>query len=849
MSPSYRTHSRRYRRPASFAKCSKLLALTALEDRTVPAPLINSFTNTGPANEGNSVTFNVVALTSSGPLSYAFDFDNDGIADLTNATGTAQHSFPDNGTHTVSVRVTDGTGGFTVGSTTVQVNNVAPTLSNVAITPNVNEGGFATLSGVIADPGSADSFMLMVNWGDGSATEAIPLAAGTTNFSVAHQYRDNPAGQSVGQFHVTINLTDDDGGSAPIPGRITGPNAFGYSAYAGAVSDGRLNLGDDGVFVVSDNDDDGSFLVNLGANTFRYYGTEYSGGGSLFVGTNGLIAFNGPAGFTTNLNTAPPRPAIVPLAADWVTNKSSADMVLARFEDLNDDGAPDRLVVQWTDIQWILGSPPATFQAVLYLNTGADSGDIVFNYIDLNPSNARSSGALATVGIKNNPSVGADVLLIKAFNGFTHPAVISGGSIRFTVAPEPAASADITVSNLAPTVASLAPNAGTVNLGAATTLSGIVADDGVLDSHTVTIDWGDGSALETVGVDFATRTFTATHTFGAIGSYTVSVTATDSDGATSPAVSAIINVIGQSILAVSPINGPAIGVRGQELTFSATVVGDGVTPITAVWSFGDGETFTVPSFTGGPLSVTHVYTATGQYAVSLTAASSNATADASTSISITAIDLQADPFGGTMLVVGGTLDGDCIQIKSVNHNKVRVFVNGSNLGAFSPTGRIVVYGQSGNDTIGLQCDVRRSAWLYGGDGDDVLCAGGGGDVLLGGAGNDRLYSGSRRDLLIGGTGADWLFGGCGSDLLIAGTTIYDSTPQSLQAIRDVWRSGQSYQARVLALRQGLLGLAALHDDGSVDRLIGGSGKDWYFAAANDAVIGRRGSEALDLIPA
>ena len=65
----------------------------------------------------------------------------------------------------------------------------------------------------------------------------------------------------------------------------------------------------------------------------------------------------------TDLNGNPPRAAIVPMSEDWVTNKTTADKVLGRFEDANGDGTPDRLVVQWTDIQYILGSPPVTFQA------------------------------------------------------------------------------------------------------------------------------------------------------------------------------------------------------------------------------------------------------------------------------------------------------------------------------------------------------------------------------------------------------------------------------------------------------------------------------------------------------
>ncbi|MCH8347894.1 MAG: hypothetical protein IH901_05310 [Proteobacteria bacterium] len=67
---------------------------------------------------------------------------------------------------------------------------MAPTLSNVAITPEIDEGEFATLSGDISDPDLENAFELIVDWGEGTS-ETISLAAGTTSFSVTHQYLDD----------------------------------------------------------------------------------------------------------------------------------------------------------------------------------------------------------------------------------------------------------------------------------------------------------------------------------------------------------------------------------------------------------------------------------------------------------------------------------------------------------------------------------------------------------------------------------------------------------------------------------------------------------------------------------
>ena len=68
----------------------------------------------------------------------------------------------------------------------------------------------------------------------------------------------------------------------------------------------------------------------------------------------------------------------------------------------------------------------------------------------------------------------------------------------------------------------------------------------------------------------------------------------------------------------------------------------------------------------------------------------------------------------------------------------------------------VVYGENDNDT------------LYGGDGNDYLDGGLGNDVLYGEAGQDTLLGGQENDLLDGGAANDGLFGGLGDDTLLGG---------------------------------------------------------------------------------
>jgi len=96
-------------------------------------------------------------------------------------------------------------------STTVTVNNVAPVITVSGDT--IDENGVATVAGTITDPGTVDTFTLEIDWGEGSP-ETHNYAAGTTSFSLTHQYLDDdPTGSTSDTYTVTVTVTDDDGGS------------------------------------------------------------------------------------------------------------------------------------------------------------------------------------------------------------------------------------------------------------------------------------------------------------------------------------------------------------------------------------------------------------------------------------------------------------------------------------------------------------------------------------------------------------------------------------------------------------------------------------------------------------
>jgi hypothetical protein len=105
------------------------------------APGITSVTNNGPIIAGGSATITVTAADTTGgndTLAYEFDCDNNGTFEIGPQAGnTASCSFASAGSFTVNVRVTDGEGGATLGSTVVTVNPPPPDCSHAVASPNL----------------------------------------------------------------------------------------------------------------------------------------------------------------------------------------------------------------------------------------------------------------------------------------------------------------------------------------------------------------------------------------------------------------------------------------------------------------------------------------------------------------------------------------------------------------------------------------------------------------------------------------------------------------------------------------------------------------------------------------
>jgi PKD repeat protein len=139
-------------------------------------------------------------------------------------------------------------------------------------------------------------------------------------------------------------------------------------------------------------------------------------------------------------------------------------------------------------------------------------------------------------------------------------------TVRLTVRDPDGASHEaattVTIANVAPSVNALTAPVAPVPVGAAVEVRAQFTDPGVLDSHTATIDWGDGStSAAAVDGSAAAGEASGSHTYAAPGVYTVAVRVMDGDGGVSaPAVHryvVVYEVTGRFVTGAGWIESPA----------------------------------------------------------------------------------------------------------------------------------------------------------------------------------------------------------------------------------------------------------------------------------------------------
>ncbi|MEM6793798.1 MAG: PKD domain-containing protein, partial [Acidobacteriota bacterium] len=102
-------------------------------------------------------------------------------------------------------------------------------------------------------------------------------------------------------------------------------------------------------------------------------------------------------------------------------------------------------------------------------------------------------------------------------------------------------SAIVRVVNVAPTVTVPATQPANGDVGVSFDLAGAAfTDPGLLDTHSATVDWGDGSAASVATIDPVTGTLGASHVYAASGTFTLEICVLDDDGGEGCATSDVV---------------------------------------------------------------------------------------------------------------------------------------------------------------------------------------------------------------------------------------------------------------------------------------------------------------------
>jgi len=187
------------------------------------SPKSPHFWDNNPKAEGTVVTVGFDAVTdpsgadTAAGFTYSYDFNNDGVYEVTSSSPTATHTFDDNGVFWVRGRVTDKDGDFTEYTTDVEVYNVAPTARLVTSGAMV-EGSAVTvrLEGV-ADASAADLAAGMTYSFD-MDNDGVYEVVGSSP-TVSRAFADE------GSFIIRGKVTDKDGGSTTYSSVIKVANA------------------------------------------------------------------------------------------------------------------------------------------------------------------------------------------------------------------------------------------------------------------------------------------------------------------------------------------------------------------------------------------------------------------------------------------------------------------------------------------------------------------------------------------------------------------------------------------------------------------------------------------------
>jgi len=283
-------------------------------------------------------------------------------------------------------------------------------------------------------------------------------------------------------------------------------------------------------------------------------------------------------------------------------------------------------------------------------------------------------------------------------------------------------------------------------------------------------------------------------------SYDVRLRVSDSHGATTEST-----VVALTVNNVNPtvgMTGPSTALRGETMTYTLAAADaaseDQSAGFTYTIDWGDGTPAAqVTGLTGA--AALHAFNVAGTLTITVTAADKDGGTSApfTTSVHVDAVQLRPNAQNSALmdLVWGGTAGNDQVIFEqgqgSAASTTIRVREVALNGGAVTNsqdfsgvTGRVIAYGNPGNDVLDARGLLTTRATLNGNADNNTLFGGQAGDILIGGSnggegkqGNNVIIAGNGDNTIYGNdvTGAEGASGG--NNLIVGGAgsdTIYGS---------------------------------------------------------------------------
>jgi PKD repeat protein len=466
-----------------------------------------------------------------GELSYTWSVDGDSTRYELDGANTAAPTFTglDDGTFTVVLQVCDdGTpiACSDVDVTTVTVANVAPTVSLDA------PGSVLTVDTVVVevtftDPGVLDTHSATIDWDDGTITE---LATVVSPFSPTHVYA------AEGQYTINVCVTDNSGD----PETHTGCATAVVNVFDDEIPDLEPPVADPGGPYGAD---EGQTIVLDGGGSYDPEGDELTY----------LWSTEADAALVVLGDVDSAAPSF--LGVD--DGDYAVTLVVCAATDPERCSDPVEVTVTVANVAPTVESVEA--------DTPIDEGDTTTLTVEFTDPGVRDTHR-ATIDWGDGSTTELDEVTSPFEESHTY---VDDG--EYTVTVTVCDNADdcgvgttvVDVTNVAPTVSLDAP--GSALTGETVAVEVTFTDPGVLDTHSATIDWDDGTITELATV---VSPFSPTHVYAGEGEFTIEVCVTDNSGDPETDTDCAMAVITVS----APLNQPPVAFDGAVSTPVDTAV-------------------------------------------------------------------------------------------------------------------------------------------------------------------------------------------------------------------------------------------------------------------------------------